>query len=88
MDELTRFEYQKKACFADIGLEAIANEDDYYFRDIAKDEDVKETSQIFAAEGYSDRKRIMPYVVKYGYENVNAFVRELIARTPQKDAEE
>lgn len=83
MDELTRFEYQKKACFAEIGLEAIANDDDYYFRELAKDEAVKETSQIFAADGYTAKNKILPYVVKYGYENVNAFVREMIARMPQ-----
>lgn len=84
MDELTRFEYQKKAVFADIGMDIVTNGHEYEFNALAKDEDVRETSQIFAYNGYSVKMAILPYIVKYGYENVNAYVREIIARLPQK----
>lgn len=88
MDELTRFEYQKKAAFADIAMDILTGNHAYEFKKVANDEHVRETSQIFAYDEYeSVRRTLVPYIVKYGYENVNAFVREMIARMPQKDDE-
>ena len=82
MDELTRFEYQKKAIFADIALDIIANDETYQIERLAEDEKVKESSQIIAFYGASDF--MTKYVCKYGYENFNGFVMAIIARMPQK----
>ena len=83
MDELTRFEYQKKAVFADIAFDILTNDETYEIERIAEDEKVKDTSQIIAFFGARDF--MTKYVSKYGYDNFNGFVMAIIARMPQKD---
>lgn len=83
MDELTRFEYQKKAVFVDIAIDILANDEAYEIERIAEDEKVRETGQIIAF--YGARDFMTKYVSKYGYENVNGLVGAIIARMPQKE---
>ena len=96
MDELTRFEMSKKAYFADIAAEALADgagknrfedNDVNIFMDVARNKAVRETGHIFAYDRYNSDavNRLMKYVTKYGYEIVNEFVKSIIARMPAKE---
>lgn len=86
MEAMERNEMERKT-FMEISTQILVDDEYYFFRNLAIDDEVRKTGEIIGYGSYS-RDKLVEYTKRYGYNELNAFVKMLGDKILERKARE
>lgn len=83
-------EAMERKTFMEISTQVLIEDDYYFFKSVATDSDVRRTGEVLSWGSY-DRDKLVAYKQKYGYDELNNFVKKfgdtILERKAREEAE-
>lgn len=87
MEAMEKNEKMERKTFMEISTQILVDDEYYFFRNLAIDDEVRKTGEIIAYGSYS-RDKLVEYTKRYGYDELNSFVKMLGEKILERKARE